>query len=283
MSTEVLVLVVFLLILAGLAAWSRRETTSLSGFFLAGKKLPWWVVAFSTNATGESGWLLLGLTGMGYAVGAQAYWVVVGEVIGIWLSWTLISRRLKRLADRTDSITLPDVIAARFDDARGPGKHLLRGIAVVIIVSMVCAYVSAQMVASGKAFGTFIGLDYRTAVLLGEGPPLAGEGGTAEVAEEGPERLVVEVRARSAGVLMVQRAWLPIYRAAVDGAPAEPVPVSLYRMGVELPAGEHRVVIETDRRPLAGTLAAAAAGLLALLGLAVTGCRGRAVESGAPS
>lgn len=166
-STEVLVLLVFLLVLGGLAIWSRRETGSLSGFFLAGKKLPWWVVAFSTNATGESGWLLLGLTGMGYAVGAQAYWVVVGEVIGIWLSWTLISKRLKRLSDRTDSITLPDVIAARFDDDRSPGRHLLRGIAVVIIVSMVCAYVSAQMVASGKALGSFIGLDYRTAVVVG--------------------------------------------------------------------------------------------------------------------
>lgn len=163
MSTPVIVLLVFLLVLVGVAAWSRRETRTLSGFFLAGKKLPWWVVAFSTNATGESGWLLLGLTGMGYAVGAQAYWVVVGEVTGIWLSWTLISRRLKRLSDETDSITLPDVLAARFDDRR----HLLRGIAVVIIVSMVCAYVTAQMVASGKALGSFIGIDYKTAVIAG--------------------------------------------------------------------------------------------------------------------
>ena len=163
MSTPVLVLAVYLLILVGLAAWSRRETKSLSGFFLAGKKLPFWVVAFSTNATGESGWLLLGLTGMGYAVGAQAYWVMVGEVIGIALSWTFISRRLKRLSDETDSITLPDIFAAHFNDT----KHILRGIAVVIIVSMVCAYVTAQMVASGKALSSFVGLDYSTAVIVG--------------------------------------------------------------------------------------------------------------------
>ncbi len=32
-----------------LALWSRRETESLSGFFLAGKKLPFWVV--TTPAT----------------------------------------------------------------------------------------------------------------------------------------------------------------------------------------------------------------------------------------
>ncbi len=163
MSATVAVLVAYLLVLIALAIWSRRETDSLSGFFLAGKKLPYWVVAFSTNATGESGWLLLGLTGMGYAVGAQAYWVVVGEVFGIALSWTLISRRLKRLSDETDSITLPDVISARFNDSR----HILRSIAVVIILTMVCAYVTAQMVASGKALSSFIGMDYTSAVIVG--------------------------------------------------------------------------------------------------------------------
>lgn len=163
MSTSVTVLLAYLLFLAVLAIWSRHETGTLSGFFLGGKKLPFWVVAFSTNATGESGWLLLGLTGMGFAVGAQAYWVVVGEVIGVALSWTLISRKLKRLSDETDSITLPDVLAARFNDER----HILRSIAVVIILTMVCAYVTAQMVASGKALGAFVGLDYKTAVVVG--------------------------------------------------------------------------------------------------------------------
>jgi sodium/proline symporter len=163
MSTPVAVLAVYLAILVALALWSRRETKSLSGFFLAGKKLPYWVVAFSTNATGESGWLLLGLTGMGFSVGAQAYWVVVGEVIGIALSWILISTRLKRLSDETDSITLPDVISARFNDE----KHILRSIAVVIILTMVCAYVTAQMVASGKALSSFIDIDYTTAVIVG--------------------------------------------------------------------------------------------------------------------
>jgi sodium/proline symporter len=163
MSTPVAVLAVYLAILVALALWSRRETKTLSGFFLAGKKLPYWVVAFSTNATGESGWLLLGLTGMGFSVGAQAYWVVVGEVIGIALSWTLISTRLKRLSDETDSITLPDVISARFKD----DKHILRSIAVVIILTMVCAYVTAQMVASGKALSSFVDIDYTTAVIVG--------------------------------------------------------------------------------------------------------------------
>ena len=163
MTVTVAVLVGYLATLAALAFWSRKETHTLKGFYLAGKKLPYWVVAFSANATGESGWLLLGLTGMGYAVGAQAYWVIVGEMIGIAASWGFISRKLKRLSDETDSITLPDVLAANFDDR----WHLIRGVAVAISAVMVTTYVSAQMVATGKAFSGFIGLDYRAGVVIG--------------------------------------------------------------------------------------------------------------------
>jgi sodium/proline symporter len=163
MNSIVAVMIVYLGLLAAFAIWSRRETGTLKGFYLAGKKLPFWVVAFSTNATGESGWLLLGLTGMGYAVGAQAYWVVVGEILGIALSWWLMSRRLKRFADATDSITVPDVLAARFNER----WHLIRGIAVVIILTMVTIYITAQMVASGKALNGFVGIDYKTGVVVG--------------------------------------------------------------------------------------------------------------------
>jgi sodium/proline symporter len=163
MSIIVTVFIIYLAILVGLALWSRQETHTMSGYFIAGKKLPPWVVAFSTNATGESGWLLLGLTGMGYAVGAQAFWVVAGEVVGIALAWLLLSRRIKRLSDQSDSITVPDVLAARFDDQR----HVLRKISVLIILVMVGAYVAAQMVATGKAFDGFTGMNYSTGVLVG--------------------------------------------------------------------------------------------------------------------
>ena len=163
MSVIAWVFVAYLAVLVGLAIWSRREAQTMSGYFIAGKKLPPWVVAFSTNATGESGWLLLGLTGMGYAVGASAFWVVAGEVVGIALAWGLVSRRLKRLADRHDAITVPDVLAAATNDR----NHVLRAISVLIILGMVGAYVAAQMVATGKAFDGFTALDYEAGVLIG--------------------------------------------------------------------------------------------------------------------
>ena len=163
MSTTIIILIMYLAILAGLAIWSRRETRTLKGYYLADKKLPYWVVAFSTNATGESGWLLLGLSGMGYLVGVQAYWVVVGEVLGITAAWWFIARRLKKFSDEADAITVPDFLVAKFQDK----LNLIRGIAIVIILVMATVYVTAQMVATGKAFSSFLGMEYATGVILG--------------------------------------------------------------------------------------------------------------------
>jgi len=163
MDPILIVVMCYLILLAGLALWSRSESNTLAGYYLAGKKLPYWVVAFSTNATGESGWLLLGLTGMGYLVGAKAYWVVVGEVTGVALSWIYVSRRLKRMSDAEESITVPDVLAARFKDS----WHLIRGIAVIIILSMVTVYIAAQMIATGKAVSSFTDFAYDSGIYVG--------------------------------------------------------------------------------------------------------------------
>ena len=100
---------------------------------------------------------------MGYAVGVQAYWVVVGEILGIAASWWIIARRLKRLGDESEAITVPDILVAKFADK----WHLIRAVAVAIILVMVTTYVTAQMVASGKAFSSFLGMDYKTGVIVG--------------------------------------------------------------------------------------------------------------------
>jgi len=156
-------LVVYLLVLLVLGVWGRSISGSLSGYYLAEKRLPSWVIAFSSNATGESGWLLLGLTGMGYLVGIHAVWVVLGEVLGVALGWTLVGRRFKEYTDRYGSITVPDFLESRFRDV----GHRLRAVSIVIILAMVTTYTSAQMVASGKAFSSFLGISYTTGVLVG--------------------------------------------------------------------------------------------------------------------
>ena len=112
------VLATYLVVLLILGVWGSRGSKSISGYYVAGKQLPSWVIAFSSNSTGESAWLLLGLTGMGYLVGIHAMWIVLGEVLGVALAWTLVALPFKEFTDRYDSITVPDYLESRFQDRR---------------------------------------------------------------------------------------------------------------------------------------------------------------------
>ncbi|MHC5114627.1 MAG: sodium/proline symporter [Planctomycetota bacterium] len=151
------------LLLIGVLASARMK--DLRDYFAGGKRLGFLSVAFSARATGESAWLLLGLTGMGAAVGVQAFWVVLGEVLGVGGAWLLVSRRFKRLTDRYDSITIPDYLESRFRDS----GHLLRLVAATALAVFVTIYVSAQIDATGKAFEDFLGWNYFTGALVGFG------------------------------------------------------------------------------------------------------------------
>ncbi len=99
------------------------------------------------------------------------------------------------------------------------------------------------------------------------------QGGVVRILRDEPERFEAEVDSRGPGFLVVQRADLSIYRATIDGLPAERRIANLHRIGVPVPAGRHRVAIETDRRPLHRSLAAALAALLILPGFAWFGGR----------
>ncbi|MBW3552347.1 MAG: sodium/proline symporter [Gemmatimonadetes bacterium] len=157
------VLVCYLAIMLWIGWWGSRESGDVASYYVAGKKLPSWVIAFSSNATGESAWLLLGLTGMGYVVGIHAFWVVLGEVLGVAVAWIFIAGPFKEYTDRFDSITVPDFLEDRFRD----GRQIIRRMAALIIFSMVAVYTAAQLTAAGKAFDSFLGLDYTAGVILG--------------------------------------------------------------------------------------------------------------------
>ena len=83
-----------LLIIGYLAS---KKMHDIRDYFASGKRLGFINVAFSSRATGESAWLLLGLTGSGYLLGAKAFWVVLGEMLGVGIAWILMAKRFKRL------------------------------------------------------------------------------------------------------------------------------------------------------------------------------------------
>ena len=161
--TIIAIVSIYILLLLIIGLWGRKGSKDIEGYYVAGKQLPAWVIAFSSNATGESAWLLLGLTGMSYLVGFHALWIVMGEVLGVTLAWVVVARPFKKETDRFASITIPDYLEDRFEDR----AHVLRILSVIIIFSMAAFYIAAQLTASGKAFESFLGTSYEAGVLIG--------------------------------------------------------------------------------------------------------------------
>ena len=156
-------IVAYLAILVYIGALASRRMKDVRDYYAGGKNMGFWVVAFSARATGESAWLLLGLTGMGATVGLQSMWVVAGEVVGVGGAWLLMSRRFKRLTDRYDSLTIPDYLESRFRDH----GHVLRIASAGALVVFVTIYVSAQIDATGKAFESFLDWNYYVGIAVG--------------------------------------------------------------------------------------------------------------------
>ena len=66
----------------------------------------------------------------------------------------------------------------------------------------------------------------------------------ARAVEEGPDRLVVETSGERPGILHVDRSFTPRVAATVDGRPATVYAADLHLIGVPVPAGRSRVVLD---------------------------------------
>ncbi|MFT7239624.1 MAG: sodium/proline symporter [Cyclobacteriaceae bacterium] len=157
----VLALYVGVLFLIGILA--SRRIKGMSDYYVGGKNMGFWAVAFSARATGESGWLLIGLTGMGAMAGYSGYWVVAGELLGVFISWQFMAKRFKRLSDGYKSITIPDYLQSHFKSS----TNTLRIITASVLVIFVVIYVASQMDVTGIAFQSMLNIDYRVGALTG--------------------------------------------------------------------------------------------------------------------
>ena len=165
MILKLIVLVLYFAVLLGIGFFASKRISNISDYFVGGKKLGYWIAALSARSTGESGWLLIGVTGMGAMMGVSALWIVVGEVIGVWFSWQYMARKFKRMTDEYGSITIPDFLVSHFKST----THTIRIVAATALSLFVVIYVSAQIDITGKTFESFLGLDYYTGIAIGFG------------------------------------------------------------------------------------------------------------------
>jgi sodium/proline symporter len=154
-------LYLLIIIVIGIVS-ARFSSSGLSEFFLAGRKLKNFVVALSAVVSGRSAWLLIGVTGMAFTLGAPAVWAVTGYITAEVFLFAFVGKRLRRYTELMDDLTLPDFFESRFKDK----TSLLRILSVFIILIFMVSYVAAQFNAGGKAFSTSFGISETAGILI---------------------------------------------------------------------------------------------------------------------
>jgi sodium/proline symporter len=163
MNTPLLGLIVYLVLIAAVAAFTCGRNRTKEDFILGGRKLGPWVIALSERTAAESSWLILGLSGAMFAAGLVELWTVFGCVGGIVAYWFVVARKLRVASEEYGAITLPEYFF-RFS---GPRGGQVRVASMLILVFFFSFYVAAQFIGAGKVLHATFGID------PGFGMPLA--------------------------------------------------------------------------------------------------------------
>lgn len=107
--------------------------------------------------------------------------------------------------------------------------------------------------------------------------------GEAQITAEVPDRIEIAVHADQPALVVQNDTWYPGWRATVDGRPVPIIRTDLIFRGIEVPAGDHEVILTYEPRVLRSALVAMPLVLLGLLGWGIFDWRrrGRAAEGAA--
>ena len=157
------VFILYLVVTMFIAWWYSRGARTNEEFVLGGKRFSGTALALSERATGESAWLLLGLTGHAYAEGLSAIWVALGCVIGIIFIWLVMAGRLRAETEKTGAMTIPSLLGRKFPGSQGT-ISMLSGF---IIIFFFLFYIAAQFAGSGIVLEKTFGLDPLWGIIIG--------------------------------------------------------------------------------------------------------------------
>jgi len=152
----------------GIGIWAtKRPQRTKEEIHLGAREHGAWTSALSTSASTESGFVLLGMVGMGYSEGVSCFWMIPAGLLGYALNWFLLARRLRRRSGMLGAVTIPELIYLSTGSTRV--SRLASASAAFFSVVFLLAYVSAQFTAAGKALSSQFPLSYSTGVFLAVG------------------------------------------------------------------------------------------------------------------
>jgi sodium/proline symporter len=155
------------LVIGLVSVFSSRKTKQ--DYYLASKSVAPSLVGLSAVATNNSGFMFIGVIGYTYVTGLASIWLMMGWIVGDFLSSTFIHSRLRLATQNTGEASFAGVLS-RWNGGQGRVlQFVIGGISLVFML----AYASAQLVAGGKALHVLLDWPSWSGAVIGAGLVMA--------------------------------------------------------------------------------------------------------------
>ncbi len=141
----------YLAMCVGVGLWAMRRTKSAGDFFVAGRSLGPIVVGLALFSSTMSGFGFVGGPGLVYSTGISSLWICLTSPMGYALGFYLVAKRIRIIAEIRDTVSLPDIVAARYD------SEAARLLTAVTIILGVMGYMATQILAMAIVLKSLLG------------------------------------------------------------------------------------------------------------------------------
>lgn len=157
MDTQILIaFCAYFLVLLTIGILSYKKQRTDSDFIVGNRSLNFWVIALSAHASDMSSWLFMGFPAAFLIMGLSQAWLGVGLLLGMFLNWQLIAKRLRIQTEKWNSYTLSTFFERRFHDTSG----ILRSLTAIMTILFLAWYLSAGLMSVGMLLESVFGINY---------------------------------------------------------------------------------------------------------------------------
>ncbi|MCH7962614.1 MAG: hypothetical protein IH852_01600 [Bacteroidetes bacterium] len=158
MIIAIIVFTIFCLLLffIGFTSKDHADKSELN-YFLGNRKLKSIQIGLSAGATGNTGFIMTGAVGLGYAFGIDWLFLPFAWLIGDLIFWKYFPHKLNEVSHKENIISPVSFIS---------NNRIITIILSLIVIISLGAYASSQFIASSKSLTGYFALEQKWGILL---------------------------------------------------------------------------------------------------------------------
>lgn len=160
--TVIIITALYFVFMMAIGLFFSKRIKNTADYYVGGRRLPPIVAGFSFATTQMSGSTYMGAIGTTAQIGYSFMPGAIGSVMATYWAFPLLATKMRRVAVKIKSLTLPELFAARFGENAKAIKSL---VAIIYIVGFIPLMVG-QLKAAGNALQVLAGIPYALAVFI---------------------------------------------------------------------------------------------------------------------